>query len=215
MSPIWRCGWPRGAAAARLKVSVWCLSKASLRRISKSARCWDATGCYSVAAGDSFCGGKRLIALLLRRSSGLRLHPAAAARQEVACFARFVDGTEVGPVGIRSNCAVHPVWPRWRAFQITALAAQPAWDMRQAAGEHEQCVGASAASPMQAGTRRFSRISRRYASAWSPKWALKRHGRMRRCGPQEKTSAEVSGITIRRVSRIAMRLPVGCCCSSA
>jgi len=47
--------------------------------------------------GGNFLGSRGL-ALPLRGFS-LRLHPAAAARLEFACLARFVDGSEVGPVG--------------------------------------------------------------------------------------------------------------------
>ena len=47
--------------------------------------------------GGSFCGSRGLA--LPMRGFCLRLHPAAAARFDLACFARFVDGSEVGPVG--------------------------------------------------------------------------------------------------------------------
>jgi hypothetical protein len=47
--------------------------------------------------GGSFCGSRGLALPL--RGFCLQLHPVAAARTDLACFARFVDGSEVGPVG--------------------------------------------------------------------------------------------------------------------
>jgi hypothetical protein len=47
--------------------------------------------------GGSFCGSRGLALPL--RGFCLRLHPGAAARTDLVCFARFVDGSEVGPVG--------------------------------------------------------------------------------------------------------------------
>src|ERR1700677_2090626 len=46
--------------------------------------------------GGSFCGSRGLALPL--RGFCLRLLPAAAASYDLACFARFVDGLEIGPV---------------------------------------------------------------------------------------------------------------------
>jgi hypothetical protein len=53
--------------------------------------------------GGSFCGSRGLALPL--RGFFLRLRPAAATRVDIACFARFVDGSEVGPVGANQVCA--------------------------------------------------------------------------------------------------------------
>jgi hypothetical protein len=53
--------------------------------------------------GGSYCGSRGL-ALPLRGFS-LRLHPVAAARCDLVSFARFVDGSEVGPVPADRICA--------------------------------------------------------------------------------------------------------------
>lgn len=47
--------------------------------------------------GGSFCGSRGLALPL--RGFCIRLHPGAVMRADLACFARFVDGAEVGPVG--------------------------------------------------------------------------------------------------------------------
>ena len=65
--------------------------------------------------GGSFCGSRGLALPL--RGFCLRLHPAAAARYDVACFARFVDGAEVGPVGSDRVCAA-PNLAALEAFQV-------------------------------------------------------------------------------------------------
>jgi hypothetical protein len=66
--------------------------------------------------GGSFCGSRGL-ALPLRWFC-VRLLPAVAARLEFSCFARFVDGTEVGPVGSDRICAAASL-AALEAFQIT------------------------------------------------------------------------------------------------
>ena len=67
--------------------------------------------------GGSYCGSRGL-ALPLRGFS-LRLKPEAAARVEVAIVARFVDGTEVGPVG--PDQLVHaPSFAALEAFRVVA-----------------------------------------------------------------------------------------------
>jgi hypothetical protein len=65
--------------------------------------------------GGSFCGSRGLALPL--RGFCLRLHLGAAARLEFACFARFVDGTEVGPVGADRVCA-SPSLAALEAFQM-------------------------------------------------------------------------------------------------
>jgi hypothetical protein len=65
--------------------------------------------------GGSFCGSRGLA--LPMRGFCLRLHPAAAARYDLACFARFVDGAEVGPVGSDRICAA-PSFAALEAFQV-------------------------------------------------------------------------------------------------
>jgi hypothetical protein len=65
--------------------------------------------------GSRFCGSRGLALPL--RGFCVRLHPAAAARCEVACYARFVDGSEVGPVGSDRLCAA-PTLAALEAFQL-------------------------------------------------------------------------------------------------
>jgi len=65
--------------------------------------------------GGSFCGSRGLALPL--RGFCVRLHPAAAARLDIACFARFVDGSEVGPVGSDRLCAA-PTMAALEAFQV-------------------------------------------------------------------------------------------------
>jgi hypothetical protein len=65
--------------------------------------------------GGSFCGSRGLALPL--RGFCLRLHPAAAARSDLACFARFVDGSEVGPVGADRLIAA-PTLAALEAFQV-------------------------------------------------------------------------------------------------
>jgi hypothetical protein len=65
--------------------------------------------------GGSFCGSRGLALPL--RGFCLRLHPAAAARAELACFARFVDGSEVGPMGSDRVIAA-PSLAALEAFQV-------------------------------------------------------------------------------------------------
>jgi hypothetical protein len=66
--------------------------------------------------GGSFCGSRGLALPL--RGFCVRLLPAVAARLEFSCFARFVDGTEVGPVGNDRICAAASL-AALEAFQIT------------------------------------------------------------------------------------------------
>jgi hypothetical protein len=65
--------------------------------------------------GSSFCGSRGLALPL--RGFCIRLHPAAAARFDLACFARFVDGSEVGPVAADRVCA-SPSLASLEAFQV-------------------------------------------------------------------------------------------------
>lgn len=65
--------------------------------------------------GGSFCGSRGLALPL--RGFCIRLHPAAAARYDLTCFARFVDGGEVGPVGADRVCAA-PNLAALEAFQV-------------------------------------------------------------------------------------------------
>jgi hypothetical protein len=65
--------------------------------------------------GGSFCGSRGLALPL--RGFCLRLHPGAAARLDLACFARFVDGSEVGPVGSDRLIAA-PSLAALEAFQV-------------------------------------------------------------------------------------------------
>jgi hypothetical protein len=53
--------------------------------------------------GGTFCGSRGLALPL--RGFCLRLRPGAAVRHDLACFARFVDGSEVGPVASDRICA--------------------------------------------------------------------------------------------------------------
>ena len=65
--------------------------------------------------GGSFCGSRGLALPL--RGFCLRLHPGAAARSDLACFARFVDGSEVGPVG-GDRLIAAPSLAALEAFQV-------------------------------------------------------------------------------------------------
>ncbi len=65
--------------------------------------------------GGSFCGSRGLALPL--RGFCLRLHPAAAVRLDLAAFARFVDGTQTGPVATDQLCASASLSPL-EAFQI-------------------------------------------------------------------------------------------------
>jgi hypothetical protein len=65
--------------------------------------------------GGSFCGSRGLALPL--RGFCLRLHPGAAARSDMVCFARFVDGSEVGPVGSDRPVAA-PSLAALEAFQV-------------------------------------------------------------------------------------------------
>jgi len=65
--------------------------------------------------GGSFCGSRGLALPL--RGYCLRLHPGAAARADLACFARFVDGSEVGPVG-SDRVVAAPSLAALEAFQV-------------------------------------------------------------------------------------------------
>ncbi len=67
--------------------------------------------------GGSFCGSRGLALPL--RGFCLRLRPAAAARVDLACLARFVDGSEIGPVSSDRVC-VSPSLAALEAFQIIA-----------------------------------------------------------------------------------------------
>ncbi len=55
--------------------------------------------------------------LLPLRGFCLRLRPGAAARVDLACFARFVDGSEVGPVG-SDRVIASPGLASLEAFQV-------------------------------------------------------------------------------------------------
>jgi hypothetical protein len=65
--------------------------------------------------GGSFCGSRGLALPL--RGFCLRLHPGAASRTDLACFARFVDGSEMGPVG-SDRVLVAPSLAALEAFQV-------------------------------------------------------------------------------------------------
>ena len=67
------------------------------------------------APGGNFCGSRGLALPL--RGFVLRLRPGAAARYDLACMARFVDGSEVGPVGSDRICAA-PSLAALEAFQV-------------------------------------------------------------------------------------------------
>lgn len=53
--------------------------------------------------GGTFCGSRGLALPL--RGFCLRLRPTASGRYDLVCFARFVDGSEVGPVSADRICA--------------------------------------------------------------------------------------------------------------
>jgi hypothetical protein len=72
--------------------------------------------------GGSFCGSRGLALPL--RGFCLRLLPAAAVRHELACFARFVDGSEIGPVGSDRICATTNL-AALEAFQIVVRPRVP------------------------------------------------------------------------------------------
>jgi hypothetical protein len=65
--------------------------------------------------GTSFCGSRGLALPL--RGFCIRLRSAAATRLELNCSARFVDGSEVGPVGSDKICASPGLAPL-EAFQV-------------------------------------------------------------------------------------------------
>ena len=65
--------------------------------------------------GGRFCGSRGLALPL--RGFCVRLHPAAAARLELVAFARFVDGSEIGPVAPGAICAA-PSLAALEAFQL-------------------------------------------------------------------------------------------------
>ncbi len=65
--------------------------------------------------GGSFCGSRGLALPL--RGFCLRLRPTGAARIDLACFARFVDGSEVGPLGSDRPCVAPSLAPL-EAFQV-------------------------------------------------------------------------------------------------
>jgi hypothetical protein len=71
--------------------------------------------------GGSFCGSRGLALPL--RGFCLRLHPAAASRAELTSFARFVDGSEVGPVGSDRAIAA-PSLAALEAFQVAVRPRQ-------------------------------------------------------------------------------------------
>jgi hypothetical protein len=65
--------------------------------------------------GTSFCGSRGLALPL--RGFCVRLRPAAAARFELISLARFVDGSEIGPVGVDQVCAA-PSLAALEAFRV-------------------------------------------------------------------------------------------------
>ncbi len=65
--------------------------------------------------GGQFCGSRGLGLPLL--GFCIRLRGPAAARYDLACFARFVDGTEVGPIAADQVCGAASLAPL-EAFQI-------------------------------------------------------------------------------------------------
>jgi hypothetical protein len=67
--------------------------------------------------GGRFCGSRGLALPL--RGFCVRLHPMAAARLELVVFARFIDGSEIGPVGPGAICAA-PSLAALEAFQLRA-----------------------------------------------------------------------------------------------
>jgi hypothetical protein len=72
--------------------------------------------------GGSFCGSRGLALPL--RGFCLRLRPQAAARLDLAIFARFVDGTETGPLGGDMICAA-PSLAALEALRIGLRARIP------------------------------------------------------------------------------------------
>ena len=65
--------------------------------------------------GSSFCGSRGLALPL--RGFCLRVRPPASVRFDLACFARFVDGSEVGPLGSDQLCSA-PTLAALEAFRI-------------------------------------------------------------------------------------------------
>ena len=65
--------------------------------------------------GGRFCGSRGLALPL--RGFCVRLHPSAAARMDLVAFARFIDGTEIGPVAPGAICAA-PSMAALEAFQL-------------------------------------------------------------------------------------------------
>ena len=65
--------------------------------------------------GGQYCGSRGLA--LPMRGFCIRLRPAAAARFDLAISARFVDGTEIGPIGSDYVCAAGSLAPL-EALQI-------------------------------------------------------------------------------------------------
>ena len=65
--------------------------------------------------GSHFCGSRGLALPL--RGFCLRLRSPEAARLDLVCLARFVDGSEVGPVGSGQICAAPSLAPL-EAFQV-------------------------------------------------------------------------------------------------
>jgi len=65
--------------------------------------------------GGQFCGSRGLGLPLL--GFCVRLRGTAASRYDLACFARFVDGTEVGPIAADQVCTAESLAPM-EAFQI-------------------------------------------------------------------------------------------------
>jgi hypothetical protein len=72
--------------------------------------------------GGSFCGSRGLALPL--RGFCLRLRPQAAARADFAISARFVDGTETGPIGSEMICAAPSLAPL-EALRIGLRARTP------------------------------------------------------------------------------------------
>jgi hypothetical protein len=72
--------------------------------------------------GGRYCGSRGLALPL--RGFCVRLHPAAAVRYDLLCFARFVDGQEVGPVLPEQLCAT-PSMAALEAFQLQLRPRMP------------------------------------------------------------------------------------------
>ena len=72
--------------------------------------------------GGSFCGSRGLALPL--RGFCLRLRPTAAARFDLASVARFVDGTDAGPIQSDRFCAA-PSMAALEAFQIQLRPRSP------------------------------------------------------------------------------------------